>query len=118
MRNVLEIVERLKQLYDVKTDTQLQDKTGIKTNTLRTWKERNSIPYKKLDEISQNESISMNWLLYGKGPVKMEECEKLNIDDQTDTHNQEEIINFLKELPEPTFKKIYHLAEIARLENK
>lgn len=38
----------------------------VEQNTLSSWKKRNKIPYEKLDELSLEHAISMDWLLGGE----------------------------------------------------
>ena len=63
----------LRRLYDelgFTKDLEFCEKYDIKPNTLSTWKKRNKIPYELLEEISQNENISMDYLLTGQNEKK------------------------------------------------
>jgi len=71
MNNFREIMDRLRQYYDVKSDKKVAEKLGINYNTVKTWSGRKTIPIKTLLNSIQNESIDTNWLLYGsKGTEK------------------------------------------------
>lgn len=75
-RNINSIIERIQRVYGVQQDIELKKVANINPNTLSNWKDRNSIPYKKLDEISQNEGVSYDWLLTGKGNMFLQENKK------------------------------------------
>ncbi len=60
-----EIFERLKIYFNVKTNKELAVAMRQNESTLNTWKNRNSIPYEKLFEISQREHLSLDWILTG-----------------------------------------------------
>jgi len=62
-----DILNRLRQVYKVDNNKELASKMGMNYNTLNVWINRDSIPYNKLHEIIQNESISFDWLISGKG---------------------------------------------------
>ena len=75
MENIKEILTRLCLYYDVSNNRKLADKIGINYNTISTWIKRKSIPYDKLHNIVQKESISFDWLLTGKGSMHLNEDE-------------------------------------------
>jgi len=62
------IINRLKATLDLKTDLDLANYLGVSSNTIATWKKRNSINYDLI--FSKSDSINLHWLLTGKGPVK------------------------------------------------
>ncbi len=66
MDNIEEILNRLYQELRITKDTEFCDKYDVKKNTLSTWKKRNSIPYELIGEISQNENLSLDWILTGR----------------------------------------------------
>lgn len=57
---------RLCEYYQVDTNKELCKKVDWNYSTFSNWLSRDSIPYKALDDISQNENLSMDWILYGK----------------------------------------------------
>lgn len=68
MRDLVAIIDRMKEALDVKTDIELARALGIKGNgVVSTWKHRNRIPYKECDVISQKTGVSFEWLLSGEG---------------------------------------------------
>ena len=73
MKKIESILKRLYKALSIESDTEFSKKYGIKRNTISTWKKRNSTPYELLEKISQNENISFDWLLTGKGSMHLQE---------------------------------------------
>lgn len=71
MTKLEEILRRLYDCMGFRKDLDFCERYDIKPNTLSTWKKRDKIPYELLETISQNENISMDYLLSGK-----EQCKK------------------------------------------
>ena len=69
MNRIESILSRLYNALNIENDTDFSKKYGAKRNTISTWKKRDSIPYELLEEISQNENLSLDWLLTGKGEM-------------------------------------------------
>lgn len=70
MQDVVSQIERLKKIYNLKTDTALAERIGKDKNTVSVWKRRQSIPLEVLKRISDEENISMEWLVSGTGAMK------------------------------------------------
>jgi ribosomal protein S16 len=73
MESIKEVLGRLCLFYGVSNNRKLSEKIDINYNTISTWVKRGSIPYDKLHNIVQRESISFDWLLTGKGQMHPEE---------------------------------------------
>ncbi|WP_294962337.1 S24 family peptidase [Sulfurimonas sp.] len=71
MESIKDILTRLCLYYGVSNNRKLSEKIDINYNTVSTWIKRNTIPYDKLHNIVQNESISFDWLLLGKGEMML-----------------------------------------------
>ena len=71
MNRVEEILLRLYDFMGFKKDLEFCEKFDIKANTLSTWKKRGTIPYDLLEKISQNENISLDWLVFGNKEIKV-----------------------------------------------
>ena len=69
MNHIKNVLERLRIYFKAKNNRELAEKMGINYQTLNTWIKRNKIPYELLHEIGQNENISIDWLLTGKGEM-------------------------------------------------
>jgi len=52
MRYIENIIERMKQATETKTDLELAAVLGIRSNTISTWRKRQSIPYEHLDHLA------------------------------------------------------------------
>ena len=72
MTNVLDQIDRLKQVYNKKTDVSLAEVLGISKITVSGWKKRKAIPAEIFKRVAQNENISMDWLLRGIGKMNIE----------------------------------------------
>lgn len=75
--NKSEILDNIKSLYNLKTDTQLAEKLGVKSQTISTWRNRNSIDIELI--YSKCEFIDGNYLLSGKGEILRSKTKKINI---------------------------------------
>lgn len=64
-QNAINILSRIKQAYNMKTDTELALFLGVSQNTISTWKKRDSIDYKLI--ISKCDKINLDWILTGDG---------------------------------------------------
>lgn len=67
MNNTKDIISRLRQVFNVANNKELSEKIGVNYHTLNIWINRDSIPYNKLYDIIQNENISFDWVISGKG---------------------------------------------------
>lgn len=54
------IVSRLKKALNVKTDAELAELLGVRSNTVAGWKKRNSIPFETI--LEKCPSVSLDWL--------------------------------------------------------
>tara|TARA_R110000744_G_scaffold69739_1_gene141400 strand:- start:1583 stop:2230 length:648 start_codon:yes stop_codon:yes gene_type:complete len=61
------IIERLKEVYEVKTNKELSLLVGLAANGAHQWKARNVIPYREIVQAHTEKGISMEWLLNGTG---------------------------------------------------
>ncbi|MFY1027611.1 helix-turn-helix domain-containing protein [Actinobacillus seminis] len=75
--NVESILERMKTVTQLKTDKDLAGYLFVKTTTFSNWKKNNSIPLEVIISFVDKNSLSMDWLMFGK-----KQDEQLNIDEQ------------------------------------
>lgn len=80
MQEVHNQIERLKEVYRVKTDTALAKAVNSTKNTISGWKKRNAIPVSFLNKVAQKEGLYLEWLLTGRGKMKFTELELLEYD--------------------------------------
>ena len=64
--DVLEIIDRLKMVYRVKTDIQLARAMEIPRETLATWKRRRTVPVEILATAHQDRGVDLNWLMFAQ----------------------------------------------------
>lgn len=74
--NTKEILSRLKDILDVRTDDSLSTLIGVSKRNLAAWKQRNSMDYEYVLNFAVNQNINTHWLLTGKGErlLYTEEC--------------------------------------------
>lgn len=62
-----EILTRLSSLFGTKTDVELASKLGVASQTVSTWRGRNRVPYEQLAEVSLQNEVSLDFLIFGRG---------------------------------------------------
>ena len=103
MKKITPILNRMKQVLNVKTDKELTKKLEMSYSTLDTWKNRDRIPEKRLLEFSLKYQVPMNWLLTGEG-----EMYKENVKTTIKNKYCDEICDNFQKLPEDKQKYYYH----------
>ncbi|WP_198159499.1 helix-turn-helix domain-containing protein [Grimontia marina] len=71
-----ELVDKLKEIYDVHTDQQLADWTGVPAPTIGTWKKRNLTPWELIIRTCIAKSVNLEYLALGKGEVFQNDSDK------------------------------------------
>lgn len=72
-----EIIQRLKDKFDIKTDSELATRLGLAETTITTWKRRGTVDIPLI--IEQLGNISLDELIYGDNPEE-EESPESNMD--------------------------------------
>lgn len=70
MKGIASVIERLKEIFEAKNNTELAEKLNIPRNTVSTWKNRGSVPYAVCIDVAEQEKVSLDWLLAGIEPMK------------------------------------------------
>ncbi len=70
MKTVNEILDEIKRLKKLKTDTSLAILFNVKPNTVSNWRKRNTIPYEQVITICEKENIDIRTILLGKNGDK------------------------------------------------
>jgi transcriptional regulator with XRE-family HTH domain len=65
------IIVRMRQVYGVKYDTELATELGLSKAAPSNWRQRNSPPYELCVEIARNKGISLDWLIFGVGEMRL-----------------------------------------------
>ncbi|MFL0096007.1 helix-turn-helix domain-containing protein [Tenacibaculum maritimum] len=81
-----EILDNIKSIYGFKTDVQLGKKLGIKTQTISTWRTRDTFDIELI--YLKCELIDGNYLLSGKGQILRSKNKQINVN---------VILNYIKE---------------------
>lgn len=61
-----EVIERMLKIYSTKTMKELGDVLNLGRGAVSNWNVRQSIPLDILLRVSQEKSVSVDWLLFGK----------------------------------------------------
>jgi SOS-response transcriptional repressor LexA len=72
MRNINVILDSIKILKGFKRDMELAKLLGVRPSVISTWRKRNTVPYKQLIQLCEEESLNISCLLYGQGPIRFE----------------------------------------------
>ena len=67
MNHAEQVIERLKEIYEVKTNKDLSLAVGLASTAAHQWKTRNVIPYREIVQANTEKHISVEWLLNGVG---------------------------------------------------
>lgn len=101
MKNLNDILNRLKEVLELKTDTELTERLDLSGGVISNWKARNKIPYSEIFSICENEKIDINYIFYGRKNEILKENDNF----------KERIIENLEKLNEKELKYFYHLIE-------
>jgi hypothetical protein len=78
------IIDRIKIIEGVKKDKEVAELLGIDQRNLATAKSRGIVPYHKLVRYSSMSGASLDYLLHGRGPQKLERV--VTVEDGTAYH--------------------------------
>lgn len=71
------VIDRIKNAYNMTSDTELADHLGIAPSTLSTWKKRNSLDYELI--FSKCEDLRADYIIYGELRMFRDEHDPRNI---------------------------------------
>lgn len=110
MRNIDDILDRIKEIKSLKTDTEMSKLFSVTPQTISTWRKRGTIPYNSLVTLCEREGMSLDWLLTGEGPMKKYEApeekpltgvrEASTIYNVREDPDLAEIVSLLEEFPQ------------------
>jgi hypothetical protein len=66
-----EIIRRMRQVYEVKHDTELALALGLSKAAPSNWRQRNSPPYELCVEVASKRGVSLDWLVFGIGDMRL-----------------------------------------------
>ena len=70
IKNIFQIVERIKQSKGFKSDGEVAEALKMTKTALSNHKARRTIPYEALSTFCERENISLDWLLTGEKPTE------------------------------------------------
>lgn len=100
MQNVKEQINRLKIVYSKNTDVSLSKALNVDKNTVSGWKARQGVPMAVFKKVSQNEGISLDWLLTGNGSMRLQGDSMDNILRSTLGLNDDQVLQRMHKLLE------------------
>jgi CI repressor-like protein len=66
-----DIIQRMREVYAVKRDTELALALGLSKAAPSNWRQRNSPPYDLCVEIARKKGVSLDWLIFGVGDMRL-----------------------------------------------
>lgn len=61
------IIQRMKEALDISTDAELAAALGVGSTAVSNWRKRNSIPYDDCMNLAMEHSVSLDWMILGRG---------------------------------------------------
>ncbi|SLM27837.1 putative Bacteriophage CI repressor helix-turn-helix domain protein [Desulfamplus magnetovallimortis] len=102
------IIQRLKQVVNVKTNFELAEILEIKPNTISSWKKRGNLDLNKIISLCEYYKVSVDWLLYGK----TEQCISSTTERQDPT---DKILQMLETMTEEQKRDVLKYVEKEKL---
>lgn len=68
-----EVIERLKQVFDVNKDSELAEALGKHRNFVYALRQRDSVPYDECARVAHETGASLDWLILGRGRKSLSE---------------------------------------------
>ena len=65
-KDIIDIIERIKTVEKIHTDTQVAATLGISRANLSNYRKKGSIPYEALSNYCERQNLSLNYILFGK----------------------------------------------------
>lgn len=92
MKNLNDILNRLKEKLTLKTDTELAELLNLSGGVISNWKARDKIPYNEIFSICENENLDINYIFYNKKEEKIvkEDIYKNKLLNEIDNLNEKE----------------------------
>lgn len=72
-----EIMGKLKEYFDVKTNAEVARKLGIDYNMIKSWSTRKKVVIGTVIELLKDEPINLTWLIYVKGNMRIGESDDI-----------------------------------------
>lgn len=69
--NAGDMISRMREVVGVKSDADLASAVGLGANAPSNWRQRNSPPYSWCADIAHAYGVSLDWLVFGRGPKRL-----------------------------------------------
>jgi hypothetical protein len=79
-----DIIQRMRQVYAVKRDTELALALGLSKAAPSNWRQRNSPPYDLCVDIASKKGVSLDWLIFGVGDMRLGARAPVSLDPAVD----------------------------------
>ncbi|RXK01499.1 hypothetical protein CRV02_08295 [Arcobacter sp. CECT 8989] len=73
-----DVIKRLKESLQLKTDKEMYEFMGTNQGKFSMWKSRNKIPYEEITNICCNKNLDLNYILNGKKQQNFVDYKKEN----------------------------------------
>jgi DNA-binding XRE family transcriptional regulator len=110
-RSLKAVLDRLLSIYSLGSDSDLARKLEVNRQTLGSWRTRNSIPYSLCIKVCEAESISLNWLFAGEGPMRSDDPPVANVSDHELSEWEEEVVSLLRSLGDEDRRAVLNVIE-------
>jgi hypothetical protein len=66
-----ELIQRMRLVHGSKNDTELTAALGISRSATSNWRNRNSPPYEICVDLAREKGVSLDWLIFGVGDMRL-----------------------------------------------
>lgn len=67
------IIDRLKRASGARSDAEIAQLLGAERQNVTNWRRRGTIPYDKITAFALDTGVSLDWLLFERGPQKIDQ---------------------------------------------
>lgn len=101
-----DVLDRLRLVFGVDNDSALAEVMKVGRSTLGSWRTRPRVPYKECVNLAVERGISLDWLLTGRGTMKLGVT--------AGTPREAELLQLMRELPEAEQQALLGEAQLRR----
>ncbi len=107
MRDFKELEARIKEIFNVKKNTEIAELLGVSSSVYGNWKARNTIPYDEIISLCEKNNIDMRYIITGtySEEQKKEKNYKKELMETIEKLNNEEIEYYYHLIKVQTMKK-------------
>ena len=105
-----QILGRLLLVLAAKNESELAKLLDTTSSNISTWKKRGSIPLAICEQLARQRGLSMDWLLYGEGPMHRGEGGQV-VQAAAESPREQAMLALWRELDENAQREIQRAAE-------